>query len=452
MPSVGGLELDGFRIVRNISEGHFGSVFEAECLTSQRRVAVKRVRARPLMPGLTWDPWQRSAEREVEILSQTRHENVVALLHHVIEGSTTLMVYEYMAWDLASVLRSRSPPMAEGFSKAVLQMLLRGLSYIHHCGVMHRDIKPANLLLEGGSGIIKIADFGSSRRFRSTEPEDGAEAISLDCSSCDGQMTRDICTRWFKSPEMLFGSVDYTVTVDIWAAGCVFAEMLSSTCKAPFPGSSDLEQLCLIFQTLGTPDERDWPEIRDLPDYNKVQFVERESQAFEFESSCSFPSVELLKRMLLLNPNRRISAFEALKSECFAASPPPVDAHLLVASLDESTRCHGAGPHEACSGPLTPLAGSSTDSGRSCDFEAVPIMTTACDLWDDTALSSAGSGVEAADSRQAAKDAPFEVGYDNGRLVHGRQIHTTSCGPEGGRRRTPSPPKTGGAHRLKPGR
>mmetsp|Transcript_71485 Transcript_71485/g.205022 ORF Transcript_71485/g.205022 Transcript_71485/m.205022 type:complete len:485 (-) Transcript_71485:40-1494(-) len=428
--------MEGYQAVRKISEGRFGTVSEAISLATGQRVAIKRVWARKLMPGLDYDPWARSAEREIEVLGRVQHEHIIQLLdHHVALGAVnTALVYPLMAWDLATVLE-RKRPFDESVAKVAMRMLLLGVAHLHKCSVMHRDLKPANILVEGGTGVLKIADFGSSRVVSGMCWDENSAS---DAGTSDGSMTRDVCTRWFKSPEMLFGSLEYDAAVDLWAAGCLFGELLSPKGKPLFPGGADLEQICLIFQTLGTPNVQDWPEVRRLPDYRKVEFVPRDPKPLDWEGQRSPQAMRLLYGLLRLNPARRLRAHAALAERCFAEAPAVAEPRALVEDLVEDERpCRGEpDDSEGSEGSFEGGSVLGLDSGGSSlggfgdavggrDPEAFAVETTTCGLWD----SSAG---------------PLDcepVGPPVG------------CGepdpvPAPRRNRTPSPPRCG-AHRLK---
>ncbi|CAE7219509.1 cdk20, partial [Symbiodinium sp. CCMP2456] len=119
--------------------------------------------------------------------------------------------------------------------------------------------------------------------------------------------------------------------VDLWATGCSFAELISVAADALFPGGSDLEQLCLIFQALGTPDEEDWPEIRHLPDYSKVSFKTKPPNRPDLSPAASADAQDLLWSFLRLNPRHRLSAREALGHQFFLGGAPAVPAPAIVA-------------------------------------------------------------------------------------------------------------------------
>merc|ERR1712066_378298 len=129
-----------------------------------------------------------------------------------------------------------------------LYQLLRGVAYCHQHRVLHRDLKPQNLLINR-EGALKLADFGLARAF-------GTPVRSY---------THEVVTLWYRAPDVLMGSRKYSTPVDIWSVGCIFAEMVNG--RPIFPGSTDADQLQRIFKILGTPSERTWPAITELPDW-----------------------------------------------------------------------------------------------------------------------------------------------------------------------------------------
>mmetsp|Transcript_724 Transcript_724/g.1366 ORF Transcript_724/g.1366 Transcript_724/m.1366 type:complete len:447 (+) Transcript_724:95-1435(+) len=442
--------MEDYKIAAKISEGRFGTVFAGLRESTGEKVAIKKIRARRPLPGYSKDPWTKSGEREIEVLQRVRHPNVVLLLEHATSAATgtTVLVYELLAWPLDSLL-DRRKPMDESHVKAIMQMLLCGLAHLHGLDIMHRDIKPANLIFEAETGKLKIADFGSARfsppgsgdlRESPAEPEDGVTGL-----------TREVCTRWYKSPEMLFGSVDYTLNVDLWATGCVLGDLLSPTGEALFPGVSDIDQLCCIFRLVGTPHEDEWPEVRNLPDYNKIEFAPSKPQSFAFEGSCSTPATQLLRRFLQLNPADRVSALDAPHEAFFHTSPAPVSAPELLIDLgllsttpevDDRLSFDGSDFSSDAVGSEFEVPGS--------EFEAIPIETTSCGLWDgipppltDETLNNAGHPVSDSAAGPGGSE-PANTSRNAG--------HSTPPPPGPAQRNsghsTPPPPGPGG-HRFK---
>lgn len=167
------------------------------------------------------------------------------------------LVFEYVPHTLYSRLRDERSPVTRQETRRYMRHLLRGLRHLHGISIMHRDIKPANLLITD-DGTLKIADFGLARVFRKDQP--------------DRCYSPQVATRCYRAPEILWGGSKYGPPIDLWAAGCVLAEMLRGV--PLFPGTTDIEQLALVVRVLGTPDPEQWPELTTLADYNKIRYVQ----------------------------------------------------------------------------------------------------------------------------------------------------------------------------------
>ncbi|XP_008400522.1 cyclin-dependent kinase 20 isoform X4 [Poecilia reticulata] len=168
------------------------------------------------------------------------------------------------------------------------------------------DLKPANLLISS-SGHLKVADFGLARLF-----SDQGERL----------YSHQVATRWYRAPELLYGARKYDEGVDLWAVGCIFGELLNSS--PLFPGENDIEQLCCVLRVLGTPTRESWPEMVELPDYNKITFKENPAIPLEEIVPDTCPqAVDLLCRFLVYPSRRRCSATQALIHPFFFSSPLP---------------------------------------------------------------------------------------------------------------------------------
>lgn len=204
------------------------------------------------------------------------------------------MVFEYMDHDLKKVLHHSTPSQVKFYMK----QLLEGLHYCHVNNVLHRDIKGANLLISGGN-LLKIADFGLARPF-----------------TRDGSFTNHVITLWYRPPELLLGATNYAEAVDIWSVGCIFAEFLLR--KPLFPGRTEQEQLSKIFELCGFPNEENWPGVSKLPLYKTIHPVTPTKRRLrDIFQNFDCHAVELIDRMLILNPTQRISAQGALSAAYF---------------------------------------------------------------------------------------------------------------------------------------
>ena len=128
------------------------------------------------------------------------------------------------------------------------------MAFCHERRVLHRDLKPQNLLINKSSLQLKLADFGLARAF-------GVPVRNY---------SHEVVTLWYRAPDVLLGSRKYSTQIDMWSAGCIFAEMVTG--KPMFPGANEADELRLIFKSLGTPTEATWPSVSSLPDWQKYTF------------------------------------------------------------------------------------------------------------------------------------------------------------------------------------
>lgn len=293
--------MDKYTVLGRVAEGAHGIVLKARNIQTGETVAMKRVPLKKLENGIP-----NSALREIKTLRMIDSENVVKLLDVFPHGSGFVLVFEYVFTDLAEVLRTVKERLKSSQVKGYLKMLLQGVAYCHNIGVIHRDLKPANLLIST-SGQLKIADFGLAR----VMVKEGERLYS-----------HQVATRWYRAPELLYGSRQYDEGVDLWSVGCIFGEMLNHS--PLFPGENDIDQLCIVMRTLGTPSEDTWPGLTALPDYNKIMFPEMKSiPVEEVVPDANSDAVDLLKQFLIYPSKQRIAASEALVHPYFFTLPLP---------------------------------------------------------------------------------------------------------------------------------
>lgn len=237
------------------------------------------------------------------------HPNIIGLLDAFGHKSNISLVFDFMETDLEAIIRDTSLVLTPAHIKSYMLMTLQGLEYLHHLWILHRDLKPNNLLLDE-NGVLKLADFGLAKSF----------------GSPNRVYTHQVVTRWYRSPELLFGARMYGVGVDMWAVGCILAELLL---RVPFlPGDSDLDQLTKIFETLSTPTEEQWPGMSSLPDYVTFKSFPGTPLHLIF-SAAGDDLLELLQGLFTFSPNLRCTASQALRKKYFSNRPAPTPGHLL---------------------------------------------------------------------------------------------------------------------------
>lgn len=290
-----------------LGEGQFATVFKARDIETDMIVAVKKIKLGTQADAK--DGINRTALREIKLLQELHHENVLGLVDVFGYMSNVSLVFEFVDTDLEVIIKDPTIVFTPSNIKAYSIMTLKGLEYLHDHWILHRDLKPNNLLINK-KGVLKIGDFGLAKFF----------------GSPTRLYTHQVVTRWYRAPELLFGARMYGVGVDMWAVGCIICELLL---KAPFlPGESDLDQLTRIFQTLGTPSEETWPGVTKLQDF--IQFkVFPGIPLNEIFTAAGDDLLGVVSSLLCLNPAKRADCSQTLQMEYFKNRPPPSMGHQL---------------------------------------------------------------------------------------------------------------------------
>jgi cell division cycle 2-like protein len=263
-----------------------------------------------------------TALREIHVLLTLHHPNVVPVEEVVVGGrmDNVFLVMEYLPHDMKYLMETMKARFSQSEVKCLAVQLLRACAYLHDNWIIHRDLKTSNLLYSN-SGVLKVCDFGLARLY--------GDPIK--------KMTPGVVTLWYRPPEILLGEEAYDPSVDMWSAGCIFAELLQK--EALFPGKTELEMLSRIFTTLGTPTEESWPGFERLAGARKHKFTPiptgklRElfpaASMYSDKSSLTEMGFDLLSRLVCLDPARRLTASEALAHRYFAEVPPPQEVALM---------------------------------------------------------------------------------------------------------------------------
>ncbi|XP_049765676.1 cyclin-dependent kinase 7 isoform X1 [Schistocerca cancellata] len=284
-----------------LGEGQFATVYKARDIVTDAIVAVKKIKLGSRDEAK--DGINRTALREIKLLQEIKHPNIIDLMDVFGHRSNVSLVFDFMDTDLEIVIRDNTIVMTPANIKAYMLMTLQGLEHLHLHWILHRDLKPNNLLVNS-KGVLKIGDFGLAKFF----------------GSPNRMYTHQVVTRWYRCPELLFGARMYGTGVDMWAVGCIFAELLL---RVPFlPGDSDLDQLTRIFQVLGSPNEENWTGVTALPDY--IQFKTFPGTPLrDIFTAAGDDLLDLLQSLLSLDPCKRCTSSEALQMPYFRNKPYP---------------------------------------------------------------------------------------------------------------------------------
>lgn len=286
--------VERYQKLEKIGEGTYGVVYKAKDRQTNELIALKKIRLEADDEGVP-----STAIREISLLKELRHPNVVELKNVVHSEQKLYLIFEYLDHDLKKFMDAYGAPLPPLTVKSYLYQMLSALLYCHTHRVLHRDLKPQNLLIDK-SNSLKLADFGLARAF-------GLPVKTY---------THEVVTLWYRAPEILLGCRQYSTPVDIWSVGCIFAEMAH---KRPlFAGDSEIDQLFKIFRVLGTPTEESFPGVTAFKDF-KSSFPRWRPQGLAHLLPNLDPDgVDLIARMVCYDPAKRVSARDALEHPYFS--------------------------------------------------------------------------------------------------------------------------------------
>ncbi|KAJ1985651.1 cyclin-dependent kinase 5 [Dimargaris cristalligena] len=285
--------MDKYQKIEKLGEGTYGVVYKAQNRETGEVVALKRIRLDNEEEGVPC-----TAIREISLLKELKHPNIVRL-HDVLHTEKKLtLVFEHLDSDLKKYIDINQHNLEPMIVKRFMYQLLQGIAYCHNHRVLHRDLKPQNLLISK-RGDLKLADFGLARAFGIPVRNYSYEVVTL----------------WYRAPDVLMESTQYSTTIDLWSAGCIFAEMASGF--PLFSGNSHVDQLHKIFKILGTPTEERWPGLTSLKGYRPDFPVHPPVNLHQFVPKLDAQGVNLLSMLLKYVPEERVTAEQALNHPYF---------------------------------------------------------------------------------------------------------------------------------------
>jgi cyclin-dependent kinase 8/11 len=356
--------VDKYKVIGFISSGTYGRVYKAVGRQGQSgEFAIKKFK--PDKEGeQSYVGISQSAIREMALCSELSHTNVIRLVETILEDKCIFMVFEYAEHDLLQIIHHHTQqprhPIPPSTIKSIMFQLLNGCQYLHTNWVLHRDLKPANIMVTS-AGEVKIGDLGLARLF--WKPLHAL--FSGD---------KVVVTIWYRAPELLMGSKHYTPATDMWAVGCIFAELLSL--RPIFKGEEakmdnkktvpfQRNQMQKIVDIMGLPTKDKWPLLASMPDYNQLSTLQpplsaphhghhynqhRQANSTGYLEKWYYNTInqvsagsgaapplaslgkegyELLAGLLTYNPEKRLTAEQALQHPFFTTGPDKVSANCF---------------------------------------------------------------------------------------------------------------------------
>jgi cyclin-dependent kinase len=296
----------GARVGRYVNVEHFrdgvcSEVFRANDPTALTKDGKPKLVALKISnPAMMTPP--HDTTKESRILNMVKGNHIISLLETFTQpGGSLVLVFPYMPYDLSTLL-CHHKWLTPQSRRTVLRDIFSGLAHIHEQGIIHRDIKPSNILLSTPSGPAYLADLGIA-----WSPHDGA-------SEPADEKILDVGTTCYRPPELLFGHTSYGLKLDMWAAGCVAAQIVCLNEDTLFDAGdlgSELALIRSIFQTIGTPNLEIWPEAENMPDWGKMNFTIYPPKTWEeILPEAGDEGRDLVRRLVQYESRHRLTAEE----------------------------------------------------------------------------------------------------------------------------------------------
>jgi len=308
-----------YEVGQRVGKGAYGIVWKAVDKKTRRTVALKKI----------FDAFQNSTDaqrtfREIMFLQElnaNHHENIIRLLN-VLKADNDkdiYLVFEYMEINAHAVIRANI--LEEVHKKYILYQIIKSLKYMHSGDLLHRDLKPSNVLLNSDCHV-KLCDFGLARSVADIGDEE------------KNVLTDYVATRWYKAPEILLGSNNYSKGVDMWSIGCILAELIGE--QPLFPGESTMNQLTRVIEVTGYPNKTDMASMKSKFTKTMLESVNVKQQRPLKEKlpNAGEDALDLLLKLLQFNPEKRLTCEEALAHPYLAQFHNPADEPILTHAIE----------------------------------------------------------------------------------------------------------------------
>ena len=299
--------MNNFIVLEEICQTQFSTILRCKNKTTRDIVVLKEIRQKK-----TEDAPSKEVLREILIMMNFTHPHIVKYNSVFVHKCQVVIEMEFCITSLSNVIKKISKPFYIGQIKKIIRSIALGIKFLHDHDIIHRDIKPGNIFIDENC-VVKIGDFGSARispqqKKEKEEQEEKKKNPQSKEKKEKRPLTPGVGTKWYKAPEIIFGNKHYDKSVDIWSFGCLMAEMF--LLEPLFPGSTDFEMINLIFSFIGFSKEDE--EV--LKPQLHINHRERKKNIFvnTFDTA-EKDSIDLMSKMLVANPNKRITVEEILK-------------------------------------------------------------------------------------------------------------------------------------------
>jgi serine/threonine protein kinase len=337
--------MDRYMIMKRVGDGTYGEVILATNKQTGEKMAIKRMKRK----YYSWDECM--SLREVKSLRKLRHPNIIKLKEVIRENDYLHLIFEFMEKNLYECMKDRPKPFPEQTVRNYSYQIIQGLAFMHKQGYFHRDMKPENIMVTGDTA--KVCDFGLAREIRSRPP-----------------FTEYVSTRWYRAPEVLLQSTSYNYPVDVWAVGCIMAELYML--RPLFPGSSETDTINKICSVLGTPTKEIYSDGIKLAAAMRFKFPQyMPMNLSQMMPTASKEAIDLMRDTLMWDPNKRPSASACLQYPYFQNVSALLDAPKT--ERERSSKGPGTDTSTAADGSSFGGGGGGDAASRASDIESVRV-------------------------------------------------------------------------------